>query len=212
MNVTELLTMAGKRLGVGKLFIPQMFKKLLIENSETHKKLGEIPLLTSLGELNVSREQYLAALKKMYGLYAALEPKLETSVNWHAIGIDFNKRKRLPLLEKDFRCFGVTDKEIAEILLCDKLPEMDSLSKVLGCMAVIEGSTAGATATAQKLAVSNLHLEAGNGAAFFNNYGDRRNEMRTTFAKVVSEQNVNEKEFLSAGKQMFDVFYYWLSK
>ncbi len=192
--------------------MPGIFGKLLRENSETHDKLGELSLLTALSNPKVSREQYLAALKKMYGLYVVLEPMLEQSTNWGLFGIKFDERRKLPLLEKDLRCFGVLSDELTEIPVCEDLPQLDTLSKALGCMAVVEGSTAGATATAQKLAVSELGLKVDNGGAFFNNYGDKRNEMRANFARVVAQQNVNEVEFLSAGKETFETFYTWLSK
>ena len=97
MDLSRILAaVGGKR--ISKLFIPQMFKDLLKENIETHQKLGEIPLLRSLEDRNVTRESYISALKKMYGLYATLEPKLEKAIDWNAIGINFNERKRLPML------------------------------------------------------------------------------------------------------------------
>ena len=210
MNFTRVLAAIGGA-RVGRLFIPQIFKDLLRENSDTHRKLGEIPLLKALENTNVTREQYIAALKKMYGLYTALEPKLERAIDWSAIGIDFNERRRLPMLERDLQKFGIGSDKLHEIPVCAEVPELSTLSEVLGCMAVVEGSTAGATATAQKLAVSNLQLGPHNGAEFFNNYGDRRNEMRMSFARAVTAQQVNRDQFLSGGKKAFDTFYKWLS-
>ena len=210
MDLSKVLTaVGGKR--IGKLFIPSMFRDLLKENAETHRKLGELPLLVKLESVNVTREQYIDALKKFYGLYASLEPKLERAIDWNAIGINFNERKRLPILERDLQKFGISSGELHSIPICTKFPELSTLSEVLGCMAVIEGSTAGATATAQKLLVSNLRLGPNNGAEFFNNYGDKRNEMRASFAKVVTTQQVNKGEFLSGGKKAFDTFLSWLS-
>ncbi|MBI3590781.1 MAG: biliverdin-producing heme oxygenase [Candidatus Melainabacteria bacterium] len=210
MDFSRILTAIGSK-RIGKLFIPPMFKDLLKENAQTHKKLGEIPLLICLEDKNVTCEEYILALKKMYGLYAALEPMLEKSIDWNAIGIDFNQRKRLPMLERDLKKFGISSDKLGGIEVCKELPELLTLSEVLGFMAVIEGSTAGATATAEKLAASKLQLRPDNGAEFFNNYGDRRNEMRMNFAKAVTEQKVNRDEFLAGGKKAFDIFYAWLA-
>ncbi len=210
MDFTRILSALGGR-RIGRMFIPRIFKDLLQQNADTHRKLGEIPVLVALEKQNVTHEEYVAALEKMYGLYAALEPKLETAVNWGQLGVDFNERKRLPLLERDLQKFGIGKDKLNEIPVCTNLPELRTMSEVLGCMAVIEGSTAGAAATAQKLAVSNLKLGPHNGAEFFNNYGDKRNEMRMSFATAVTRQTLNKDEFLSGGKKAFDLFYTWLS-
>ncbi len=210
MDLSRVLAAVGGR-RIGKLFIPQIFRDLLKENAETHRKLGEIPLLMALEKKDVSREEYLAALKKMYGLYANLEPKLEKAINWQQIGIDFKGRRRLPWLERDLQKFGIGKDKLSDIPVCKEFPELRTLSEVLGFMAVIEGSTAGATATAQKLAYSNLQLGPHNGAEFFNNYGERRDEMRMYFARVVVAQKINTQEFLAGGKKAFDTFYNWLS-
>ena len=208
--IKVLAAVGGKR--IGALFIPQIFRDLLRENADTHRRLGEIPALKALENPNLTSEQYVAALKKMYGLYAVLEPKLESAVNWKQIGIDFNVRRRLPWLEKDLQKFGIAGEALSDIPVFKELPEFNTLSEVLGCMAVVEGSSAGATATAQKLAVSKLALGPDNGAQFFNNYGDARNEMRMSFGQAVKTANINEKEFLSGGKKAFDLFYSWLSE
>ncbi len=210
MDLTRVARAVGIG-GIGKLFIPQVFKDLLKENAETHKKLGEIPLLKDLENKNVTREQYLAALERMYGLYAALEPTLERITDWKQIGINFDERRRLPLFEKDFQQFGISGDKLSDIPVCKESIELKTLSEILGFMAVVEGSTAGATATAEKLALSNLHLGPENGAAFFNNYGDRRSEMRMSFSRAVTACQVNSEEFLNGGKKAFDAFYNWLS-
>ena len=210
MDLTKVLALVGGR-RIGKLFIPKIFRTLLQQNSQTHKKLGELPILSGLEQPNVTQREYVAALKRTYGLYATLEPKLEAAFNWGSIGINFDVRRKLPMLERDLAKFGVTKDELSEIPTCQDLPDISTLSRALGCMAVIEGSTAGATATAKKLAVSNLKLTPDNGAEFYNNYQDRHNEMRIQFASVVQSQNVNEREFLSAGKDTFDTFYNWFS-
>lgn len=210
MNWLRVVSAIGGQ-RVGRLFIPEIFTTLLKENAETHRKLGEIPLLKNLENRNVTREQYTAALKKFYGLYASLEPTLERAINWGQLGINFNERRRLPLLIRDLEKFGVRGDMVSSIPVCTEVPEFKTLSEVLGCMAVVEGSTAGAAATAKKLVDSNLHLGPDNGAAFFNNYGDKRLEMRVSFANVVTALNVNKDEFLCGGRKAFDIFYNWLS-
>ncbi len=210
MDTTKVSAVAGNRAG-GESAVPPIFRKLLIDNAHTHTKLGQIQLLVNLESPNVTREQYLSVLKKMYGLYAVLEPKLEKAINWGEIGIDFNQRSRLVWLERDLQKFGISGESLSEIPLCSDVIELNTLSEVLGSMAVVEGSSAGATATAQKIANSNLKLGPENGAAFFNNYGEKKQEMRAAFAKVIAVQNINENEFLSGGKKAFDLFYTWLS-
>ena len=210
MNLPRILKAIGFG-RIGKMFIPQIFRDLLKQNAETHKKLGELPLLKRLEQPDVTCDQYVAVLKKTYGLYVALEPHLEAAVKRHAIGINFDERRKLPMLERDLAKFGVSGDKLANIPTCQNLPDVCTLSKALGCMAVIEGSTAGATATAKKLACSNLKLTAANGAEFYNNYQDRHNEMRMQFAQVVQDKKVNEPEFLAAGKETFDTFYNWLA-
>ena len=210
MNLSRVLKAVNGR-QVGRLFIPKIFRDLLKQNAETHRKLGELPLLKRLEEPNVTHSEYVAVLKRTYGLYATLEPKLEAAANWSVIGINFDERKKLPMLIRDLAKFGVTEHELAGIPTCQSLPDISTISRALGCMAVIEGSTAGATAAAKKLAVSNLKLTPESGAKFYNNYRDMRNEMRMQFASIVQTQNVNEIEFLAAGKDTFDTFYDWLA-
>lgn len=207
LKIIDALT--GGRLK--KQFMPQLFIDLLQNNKEVHDNLGELPALKRLEQKNVTRDEYVAVLKKTYGLYATLEPALESSLNWGSIRINFDERRKLPWLERDLAKFGVTDQELAEIPRCETLPDLSTMSRALGCMAVIEGSTAGAQATALKLKRSQLKLTETNGAEFYNNYGDARNQMRKSFGEKALAQNPNRDEFLAGGKETFQLFYDWLA-
>ena len=124
MNFPRVLAVIGGA-RVGRLFIPQIFKDLLRENAETHRKLGEIPLLKALENINVTREEYIVALKKMYGLYAALEPRLEKAIDWSTIGIDFNERRRL-LIESLRNRGNLSDKVLYAMMKIPREKFLDS--------------------------------------------------------------------------------------
>jgi heme oxygenase len=120
-----------------------------------------------------SKESYADLLSRFYGLYAPLEQKLGAIIGWESIGIDLSERIKSPLILKDLEVLGWSSSRLAQIPVCQSLPNITNLSEGLGCMYVLEGSTLGAQHI-QRAVERQLGLAADHGCSFFNGYGSEQ--------------------------------------
>jgi heme oxygenase len=127
-----------------------------------------------------SREAYRAHLVQMWGFYAALEPRLATSLGEAALA-DFEARRKLPLLERDLLALGA---DVSLLPRCAAVPSCDDAASALGAAYVLEGATLGGR-TLMPLVESRLGLTPERGAAFFSSYGAAVDSMWRAFGAVL---------------------------
>jgi heme oxygenase len=118
---------------------------------------------------------YKAHLIKTWMLYQSMEAEL-AGVDWSAIGIDFDARRKTPLLEEDLRFLQVPHASEASVhsLLHRADPEF-----AIGCLYVLEGATLGGQFISRHLA--KLGIGPTSGGLFFNGYGAKTGEMWKSF-------------------------------
>lgn len=147
---------------------------------------------------------YVNLLRGFYSYHAAIEKSL-ARVDWQTLNFDFESRRKRFLLEKDLQSFGVN---VAEVEMWADLPAIRAASEAVGCLYVLEGSTLGGRIISRHLR-EKLELNAENGAAYFNSYGERVGEMWMAFCLFANEfaaANNQENEIIGAAQQTFQSF------
>jgi len=116
-----------------------------------------------------SFNDYLHVLKLFFGFYSPIEAQIASISGIDAV--DFEVRRKIPLLRADLSALGMQNSEIAAIPHCANLPRLDELSRAFGYLYVAEGSTLGGQVISKHVG-NLLGIGIGMGAAFFNGYGD----------------------------------------
>lgn len=127
---------------------------------------------------------YRAHIEKMWGFYAALEPRL-ISGEFRKCLSDCDIRRKVPLLERDLRALGATDSAIAQLPRCQFVPDCDDPASAFGCAYVLEGATLGGRSLLPSV-LTRLGLTAEHGAAFLASYGDAVDQRWRTFGDALS--------------------------
>lgn len=125
----------------------------------------QLPLLDPA----LSLRDYRQCLARFLGYFAPLEQALLGQTGWDAIGFDYADRLKTPRLALDLLALGATPKAVAALPQCQRLPPVDSLPSLLGCLYVIEGAGLGGQVITRHLRAS-LGLTPATGGAFF--FGD----------------------------------------
>jgi heme oxygenase len=115
-------------------------------------------------------EEYTASLLRYVVAYAALERRIDVfATPLEAVGLDWGKRRKVPLLERDLAALG-SHATPRVALPPGAVPQLETLPHVIGCLYVLEGATLGGKVIARSLEKV-LRLTADHGASFFNSYG-----------------------------------------
>lgn len=129
---------------------------------------------------------YLHLLMQMYGFYVPLEARLaQFGADWAACEIDFARRRKVPLLERDLEALGVSHVARGQIPLCTRLPAVDSFPQAVGVLYVLEGSTLGGQLITRHLAYC-LGLKPDQGLAFFSSYTSEIGSMWKQFSNQIN--------------------------
>jgi heme oxygenase len=187
-----------------------MIHDLLRNGTREHHERAEsrLPLLDPA----LTRERYAHALAALHGFHAPLEARL-THVDWAAVGLDWEARRKAPLLARDLLQLGRSAREVGALPRCDVLPDTASLARALGCAYVLEGATLGGQLVRRHLQRT-LALTPESGCAFFAAYGDRVGPMWRDFtarlASAVDHGGCAPDEVLAGARDTFDAISAWL--
>ncbi|MHC8306418.1 biliverdin-producing heme oxygenase [Pseudomonas sp. PB3P13] len=152
----------GRSVGVSLVL-----QALRAETAPLHIALEErLPFFSPVLDL----DHYQRLIQAYFGFYQPLERRLQDS---HQAPPDFvlTERLKTATLHGDLLALGLTEREIAGLPLCRSLPVIDSAEACLGVFYVLEGATLGGQILRREIA-SRLNLDAANGAAFLDIYGD----------------------------------------
>lgn len=128
----------------------------------------------------------MSLIATVLGLYAPLEARLGQIEGWSDLNIDFDVRRKMPLLEHDLELLGLTNTERALLPICQELPALPSLANGLCCMYVLEGATLGGQIISRHLA-QHIAVTPITGGAFFASYGAQ--PLRHSIAGLSSVRN-----------------------
>ncbi len=90
----------------------------------------------------VDETGYRTFLERWYGFHVVLEPRLSA---WHRreAVLDWDRRRKLPLLEADLGALGVDRPARLGLPRCPCVPAVPTTAEALGALYVVEGSTLG---------------------------------------------------------------------
>jgi heme oxygenase len=177
-----------------------LFERL---KSGTEREHRELEALIDPMKNFCSLEAYKAHLLKTWKFYRSLEAELE-GVDWPAVGIDFNHRRKTPLLDLDLLILAVPfiRAEHRKETLRQADPDF-----AIGCLYVVEGATLGGQVISRHLAKLGIGPE--NGGLFFNGYGAKTGEMWKSFRAGATNYCVTDDQIghaVEGAKSTFDKF------
>jgi heme oxygenase (biliverdin-IX-beta and delta-forming) len=161
-----------------------ILKELKEATRERHAALErQLPLLSD--ELSVVA--YRQFTRRFLGFYAQLESSLLGSPLWESLGFDYAGRHKTSRLRQDLVAMGDSLEAIDQLTCCKDLPRLDSSSRILGCLYVIEGAAFGGQIISKHLH-SNLGITRETGGSFFNGYGAQTGAQWLRFCGWVRSQ------------------------
>jgi len=157
-----------------------------------------------------SVEQYHALLRRFLGYYDPLEIRITAAADWPALGFDWPRRRKTPLLERDLISAGDRPDGLAALARCTNLPAVDGRSHALGCLYVLEGATLGGQLIVRHLSqLPGLADEVT--FSFFSSYGAEVSAMWREFREFLSAQAEGGNEaIVGAACETFTSMGQWL--
>ena len=183
--------------------------KLRDQTAEQHQRLeAKLDILTRLS----SPHGYKSLLEQFYGFYLPLEIHLGSVMCSPGSLLNFTARRKTPLLEKDLLFLDLSERDLAELPQCQKLPTVESEAQAFGCLYVLEGATLGGQIISKYVA-DKLGYERERGATFFKSYGAEVRAMWCDFMQALGEYATahdTDDEVVAAAVDTFDKFDQWL--
>ncbi len=179
-----------------------ILSRLRSETDVLHTELEKTALSKALLAENVSMENYLCYLHKMRSVVDFYEttvfPVLSATLD------DLPRRQRLLMIDKDLSHLSGYHSASAAFD-GPSSPGYNSIPYALGCMYVMEGSTLGGRIILKHLE-KQLGLLPGEGASFFEGYGDETGRLWNSFISVLltySSQNDADNAIIAGAKDTF---------
>lgn len=183
--------------------------KLKEQTAEQHQRLEiKLDILARLS----SPQGYKSLLEQFYGFYRPLEIHLGSVMCLPGSLSNFTARRKTPLLEKDLLFLDLSERDLAELPQCQKLPTVESEAQAFGCLYVLEGATLGGQIISKYVA-DKLGYERERGATFFKSYGAEVRAMWCGFVQALREYATAhdaDDEVVAAAVDTFDKFDQWL--
>ena len=136
---------------------------------------------------DLSLADYRRLLERYLGFYAPVEARLAWVLASVAIarldGLEFETRRKLPLLQADLAALG--GPAAATLAVCDALPPLHTPAQAMGCLYVLEGATLGGMVIGRHVQRT-LGLTPDCGARFFHGNGARTAEEWRAFRAVLA--------------------------
>jgi heme oxygenase len=156
-------------------------------------------------------EDYRRLLERYQGFYEPVESALERHFNRRAGGLDFEPRRKSPMLVRDLRALGV--KQFTTLPRCASLPAISSTPHAFGCLYTLEISTLGGQIITRHLnRVFGVSPESG--CSFFHSYGDQTVMMWRDLGQQIKKYAVTdeiEEAMIEAAVETFVKLEEWMA-
>ena len=156
-------------------------------------------------------DAYRALLRQFYGFYQPLEDVIgEVAIGLS--GCEAVRRGKVQWLVQDLLALGETERTIAGLPLCMKLPPLMTQASLMGSLYVVEGATLGGQMVARFLRQS-LGDEARRYCRFFVSYGEQVQPMWAAFLEalaLVADGPEGERDIIESACATFQCFERWL--
>jgi len=180
-----------------------LFQRLREETRDLHEQIEQqLPVLQS----DFTLERYYALLRRYLAFYTPVEDEL-TRLRSLGLSMFTEDRRKCPLLLRDLNQVSQPD-----YLPCSAVPRLQSVSRGIGCMYVLEGSTLGGQIISRHLR-QKLGITPDNGGAFFASYGADLGRRWSEFRDSViadARAETDTDEIIDAARDTFRCFDMWL--
>lgn len=180
--------------------------RLRQETSTRHQALEAALDLMNDG---LTLETYRRLLVQFYGYYRPLEERLRALGGWAERGLNLDARLKTVWLAADLRDLNIDPPRLP---VCDDLPNLRCISRGLGCLYVLEGSTLGAQYLSRHIRKT-LGFTSEYGGRFFAGYGARTGAMWKVFQTALIAYTTTpavERDVVQAATDTFDTLHRWL--
>jgi heme oxygenase len=193
----------------GGLAEAPIFRRLKEATADHHRRIEQC---FGILDPRLSMDDYCHWLERLHGFYTPLEAQLEP---WKsALSVDWEARRKTPLLQDDLTRLGLTPGRIARRPLCGEVPQRSDLATAFGSLYVLEGATLLGRIIARHLR-GRLGIDAASGAAFFASYGAEVDERWQSFRRrlaAAASSPETERRMIAAACETFVTLGRWLQR
>lgn len=182
------------------------------QTAPQHRRAEQNKYAAAILERTMTLAQYREYLALFYGYILPLERAFEARPEWEELRFDIGARTKHRMIEADLHALGWDASAVADLPLCQSLPDLSSFPRILGCMYVLEGSTLGGQMLT-KLLMKDLPVTPDTNARYFNSYGTDVRERWAEFRELLSSQahtGGDEREMLASAGETFDRLREWI--
>ncbi len=191
---------------------PPLLPELRAATAAAHRALeAEVGIERRVADL----PGYTDLLARFLGFYAPLEDRLGR-LGWDPEIFAADERlTKTAWLEHDLGALGWTSAEISALPRCRRLPQLDNVSRGLGCAYVLEGATLGGRQISALLAAG--AVVPGDAQRFFHSYGspaavgDRWREFTGALESFSRRPEARRAEVVAAANETFACLQDWLA-
>lgn len=151
--------------------------------AQTRAEHVAIEVALDLMRDDFSIADYRRLLESYFAFYAPVEARLACLLHPVEPGLDFEARRKLPLLRADLEVLGGQSPD--SLVVCDALPPLHTSAQAMGCLYVLEGATLGGQVIGQHMRRT-LGLTQDAGARFFHGNGARTADMWRAFRAALA--------------------------
>jgi heme oxygenase len=183
-----------------------ILKRLKASTAQLHERVEQrLQIFTPQFDLRA----YTRLVTRFYGFWSPLEIELRKVRGLSSSSLALDRRLKAHLLEADLRVLGI---DPAVVPQCDRIPNVQTFSRALGCLYVLEGSTLGAQFIATHLS-EKFQIGRASGGAFFCAYEGEVAQRWSDFrAFLILHANTEKNdEILSAARDTFEALDEWLT-
>jgi heme oxygenase len=186
-----------------------ILEKLREETRGDHDELEATGMSGKIMDATLQPEEYKRLIKVHYLVHRALEERLaQADVQQHFPEVEFEKRKKLPLIEQDLAELGLDEQKTAQMQPAGQLPEMEEPYGLLGAMYVMEGATLGGMVIMKALK-KNEQLSGIDHFHYFGCYGGDTGKQWKSFLEVLKEEGNKpeaQQPLVKAASQTYQFF------
>ena len=177
-----------------------LFSQLKASTESEHREIEAIIApFVSFKSIDVYKEHIL----KSWIFYRSIETDL-AALPWPVIGLDFDSRRKIPLLEQDLLVLEVKSRPVES---SPRISESLDLDFAIGCLYVVEGATLGGQVISGYL--SGLGIEPATGGRFYHGYGAKTGEMWKSLRTVAAHHCLTDIQIdraIEGAKLTFEKF------
>jgi heme oxygenase (biliverdin-IX-beta and delta-forming) len=182
------------------------------QTSAAHERLHNLPGFAALASGSISRGNYKALLKRLYGFHTPVEAGLAAALANERGALAPGAWRRVELLRQDLTYFGASDRDIEKLPMVDDAP-LTSRASAIGRLYVIEGSTFGGRLLARGLD-GLLPTGSLDGRRFLNAGASPAHARWSAVCEVIDDCGATEPsltEMILAANACFAQFHLWFA-